>query len=369
MLLASMAKVSIPATSSPTVTFKVDPLITTGAPVNSEVKINVSIVADPGAAVVAWAVDIKVDPDVLKPGYYKTFPVPHWKVISTSQAGYFLYDWCVATGWDPDPGSSPTLVKTGGRNETTGTITGYTESIKNWYEMLNQPGNGTDGTGTIATFHFTSLNETAWSPIEITAAYYFDSWEIPAPKRVADAAIPGNYNSPPGGDVAVINVVPSVSEAYSTWTVQVNVTVLNNGTIPINYTVADYYNASTWVQIGTQNVTNLTARQNTTLTFNWNLAGVPYHNRTIKANATIIGLDDMNSGNNEFVVYDAVKVKMAGDVDGNNYVGSGDVFELAGAYGEHLGDEYWNRQCDFDDDGYVGSMDLFILVPNYGESY
>ena len=291
MFLASMAKVSIPATSSPAVTFKVDPLITTGAPVNSEVKINVSIVADPGAAVVAWAVDVKVDPDVLKPGYYVTFPVPHWKVVSTSKAGYFLYDWCVATGWDPDPGSSPTMVKTGGRNETTGTITGYTESIKNWYEMPNQPGNGTDGTGTIATFHFTSLNETAWSPIEITAAYYFDSVEIPAPKRTADVTINGHYNEPIH-DVAVTDV-SAPAEATQGDIVTINADVANLGDPDETFNVKVSYDTTL---VETQPVT-LTSGNSTTIPFSWNTTDVPPDTYTITAEAILAG--DVNLTNNE----------------------------------------------------------------------
>jgi hypothetical protein len=462
MFLAGMAKVSIPATSSPTVTFRVDPVITPGVAVDGVVWVNVYIDADPGAAIVGWAIDIKVDPAVLKPGYNG------W-VAWTGTPGYFLYDWCDANDWRYPGDTEPTLIFDPTKNETSGTITDYAETIKLWRDL--GVGVGADGNGPLATFYFTSKSETAYSPIEITKAYYYTSWNSPdVDERVPDLVINGHYNVPehdvavtdvsappeatfgdlvsinvsiwnlgannetfnltvsydatiienrsvsltsnatgtesftwntagvdPGNytitakvilatdvdpsndertttillvmhDLAVISVTPSVSEAYPTWTVQVNVTVLNNSTLPINCTVAAYYNASTWYEIGTQNVT-LAEDENTTLTFNWNLTDVPYHNRTVKTNATLIGLDDMNPGNNEFVVYDAVKVKMVGDVNGNNYVGSEDLFALAPAYGSHPGDEYWNRQCDFNDDSYAGSMDLFILAANYGESY
>jgi len=89
-------------------------------------------------------------------------------------------------------------------------------------------------------------------------------------------------------DVAVTNVVPSVSEAYQTWTIQVNVTVMNNASTSASFNVTAYYNASTWYEIGTKNVTDLAPGAQTTLTFNWSLAGVPICNRTIKANATLV---------------------------------------------------------------------------------
>ena len=192
MFLASTAKLSVPATSSPAVTFRVDPAITTGVPVGGLVAVNVSIEADPGAAIVGWTVDIKVDPNVLKPGY--TSGDTEY-VVKTGTTGYFLYDWCVATGWDPDPGKSPTAYIPGIKDETAGTINWTVEGIKSWIEL--GVGVGADGTGTLVTFYFTSKSETAYSPIEITKAYYYTSLKSPdVDKRVPDFIINGHYNEP-----------------------------------------------------------------------------------------------------------------------------------------------------------------------------
>jgi len=175
-------------------------------------------------------------------------------------------------------------------------------------------------------------------------------------------------------DVAVINVMPNKHGhekhyVYPTWTINVNVTILNNGTEPANMTVAVYYNESGWHEIGTQTLTNLAPTAETTVTFSWNLARVHYCNHTIKANATLIGFVDVNPANNEG--YSWVKVKMVGDVDGDGDCDSDDVLWFVGwAYGSKIWQPRYNQQCDFDGDGDVDADDVFIyLCPNYGKKY
>ena len=117
--------------------------------------------------------------------------------------------------------------------------------------------------------------------------------------------------------VNITNVTAShrgilVDAAYQTWTVNVNVTVHNNGTVPINCTVTAYYfNATATYQIGTQNATNLAPCNITTLTFNWDLSGVPDNaTYTIKANATCTcdAHDELINGQ--------VKIRPLGDITG-----------------------------------------------------
>jgi len=162
-------------------------------------------------------------------------------------------------------------------------------------------------------------------------------------------------------DVGVTDVVPCVdycpcpiSEAYQAWFVNVTVTVENFGTTSATFTVSAYANDSL---IGTQPVNNLPAGQNTTLTFNWDLSSssVP-SNYTLKANVTLIG--DTNPGNDEYI-NDQVKVKVFGDVDGNNLVNPTDVNTyMAFAYGSSFGQPNYNCQCDFNADGYVNPTDI-----------
>jgi len=174
-------------------------------------------------------------------------------------------------------------------------------------------------------------------------------------------------------DVAVTNIMSNklgykTHYVYRTWKINVDVTILNNGTAPANITVAVYYNESGWHEVGTQTVTNLAPTAQTTVTFSWDLSSVRYCNHTIKANATLIGAVDTNPANNGG--YSWVKVKMPGDVDGDGDVDADDVFLYIAPI---FRIPEWSPlipQCDFDGDGDVDADDVFIYVaPCYGKSY
>jgi len=81
-----------------------------------------------------------------------------------------------------------------------------------------------------------------------------------------------------------------VSAGYTTWSINVTVTVHNNCTLPINCTVnLYYYNATVTQQIGTtQNVNNLDPDDYTEFTLVWDLSAcMACGDYTLKANATI----------------------------------------------------------------------------------
>jgi len=61
-------------------------------------------------------------------------------------------------------------------------------------------------------------------------------------------------------------------------------------------------------------------------------------------------------------------VKLPGDVDGDGWVSSYDLFALADAFGTTPGDPNWNPQCDFDYDNWVSSYDLFTLADFFGRT-
>jgi len=175
-------------------------------------------------------------------------------------------------------------------------------------------------------------------------------------------------------DVAVTSVMPNKQGhekhyVYPKWTINVNVTVLNNSTEPANMTVSAYYNEFGWHQIGNQNVTNLASTAQTTVTLSWKLAGVKYCNHTVKANATLVGFIDVNPANNEG--YSWVKVKMNGDVDGDGDCDPDDIlWWVSLSYGSIYPRPRYNQQCDFDGDGDVDADDVFIYVsPNFGKKY
>jgi len=164
-------------------------------------------------------------------------------------------------------------------------------------------------------------------------------------------------------DVEITSVVPETRYAYPRWTNDVDVTVHNNGTVTFNCTVTlSYYNGSAWIPIGTQSVNYLDPCNTVTLRFAWSLAGVPYCNRTLKADAHST-CEDTDTA------YSWVKVKMPGDVDNDNDCDADDVFTyVSPSYGKKLGQAGFNKQCDFDDDNDCDADDVFTyLSPNYGK--
>jgi hypothetical protein len=86
-------------------------------------------------------------------------------------------------------------------------------------------------------------------------------------------------------DVAVLDVVPSAIRVVSGSTVNVKVTVKNEGTAYENFTVSLYYDNNL---IGSEMITDMVPGSTLDLTFSWDTTGVPYGTYTLKAEASIV---------------------------------------------------------------------------------
>jgi len=85
-------------------------------------------------------------------------------------------------------------------------------------------------------------------------------------------------------DIAIVSVTPSATEVVVGESLNITVTVENQGTFHWeNLNVTTYYDDT---EIGTQTVMNLVNGSSTTLTFAWNTTGVSPGTYTIMANAT-----------------------------------------------------------------------------------
>jgi len=162
--------------------------------------------------------------------------------------------------------------------------------------------------------------------------------------------------------VNITDVVPHfkgvpINAGYQTWTINVNVTVHNNGTTPCNITVnLYYYNVTTWILIGTQTTTTMYPCNTTTLTFNWNLAGVPICNLyTLKANASCV------CGASDEFVDGQVKVRRYCDVNGDTAVNSLDVKIVKQVYSGWV----VNPFADVNGDCTTNSLDVKIVKQVY----
>jgi len=98
-------------------------------------------------------------------------------------------------------------------------------------------------------------------------------------------------------DVAVVDVVPSVSLVYVGTLVDINVTARNKGNVTETFDVKAYYNTTL---IGTQTVTNLPVGAETTLIFTWDTTGVSDGIYTIKGEASFVPFE-FNAADNVYV--------------------------------------------------------------------
>jgi len=162
-------------------------------------------------------------------------------------------------------------------------------------------------------------------------------------------------------DIVVLSVAPSTHETYIEYVVNVTVSVKNDGDIPENFTVKTYHNDT---MFGTFDVINLAAGENITLVFDWNTGDVVAgHSYMIKANASLVPYE-ANTTNNE--LFDGtVKVKIIGDVNGDNNVDVNDLIAWDSAYGSHEGELNWNPQADINSDGVVNNDDGMLIIQNY----
>lgn len=179
-----------------------------------------------------------------------------------------------------------------------------------------------------------------------------------------------------------------ITQAYQRWTVKVDVTVKNVGTVKLNCTAINlYYNQSAavgWVQVPpSKTVTNLANWTQTTVTFDWNLATVPICNRRVKVNGTYeckpegISCSFTSEGHLEQTVTDIIrpyspplvrwslKVAKFGNCDAATppACGISDVIAIFLNWGAIPPK---NPKYDLDDTGVVGIGDNIVCFLNWG---
>jgi len=163
-------------------------------------------------------------------------------------------------------------------------------------------------------------------------------------------------------DVAVVDVVLSATEAYSTWVVPLNITVIveNQGERTETFTVTLFYNMTA---IGTQTVT-LAQGANTTLIFSWNLSGVAEGTYTIRAEASVLfGETDIADNS---LIDGTVELKRPGDANDDGIVNVYDLNIVAKALGTSVGDPDYDLRADFNSDGTIDDIDVEILQLYWG---
>jgi parallel beta-helix repeat protein len=210
----------------------------------------------------------------------------------------------------------------------------------------------------------------------ITITFYWDTTGMPrgtyAIKAVA-STVPGETdmedNTYTDGtveilwhDVAIIDVTPDNTWVYQGHSINISVTVTNEGDFPETVTVTLYYNITANQIIGIQTI-NLNIGESQTLIFIWDTTGVEYcHNYTITAVAETT-FDNDPSDN--ILADGKIKVRIIGDINGDGVVDMKDIYGVALAFGSYPGHRRWNPDADLNQDGKVDIKDIYATVLNY----
>jgi len=167
-------------------------------------------------------------------------------------------------------------------------------------------------------------------------------------------------------DISIVSVEPSSTEVYVGQTVNITVTVQNEANSPKTFDVTCKYELEGVEHtIGTQTINNLAPNAVTTLTFAWTTTDITVH--TIKAEIPPL-TGETDTADNALTSPTTVKVKMMGDVNGDNQVDIRDIAQAVLAFGSYPNHPRWNPQADTNQDNKVDIRDLALMARNFGKT-
>mgnify|MGYP001104372241 CR=1 FL=1 len=154
-------------------------------------------------------------------------------------------------------------------------------------------------------------------------------------------------------DISISYVTPSKTIVGQGFKLNIDVTVVNQGTYTETFNVTVYANTT---GIGTQTVNNMLNETSIVLTFTWNTTGFAYGNYTIKAYATPVP-DETDTTDNTHI-NDIIFVTIPGDANGDGNVNAVD-FGMLGYYWFNM--RGYDPRPDFNGDGFINAIDFGIL--------
>jgi hypothetical protein len=217
---------------------------------------------------------------------------------------------------------------------------------------ITGPTAGVNGSGQLMSITF-RVKDSGNSTLYPTDALLLDSSLVSiTPVNIVDGFVQIHVE-----DVAILSVTTSATEAYPTWTIPLNVTVVveNQGTRTETFSVTAYANTTA---IGTK-TTALDAGDSTELVFSWNLAGVTEGTYTIRANTTVL-YGEIDTADNT-MTDGIVRIKHPGDANGDNVLNAYDLGILAKSWETKVGESLYDARADFNGDGKIDSEDHEIL--------
>ena len=166
-------------------------------------------------------------------------------------------------------------------------------------------------------------------------------------------------------DVAILSITPSKTTIYEGRTINVTITVENQGDyFNETFDVTLYYETT---PISTQTVHDLPAGQTAELLFTWATTGLPpCGNYTLNGEAETVPYE-MDLADNTYT-NGKIKIKLMGDVNGDCIVDLYDLTAVALAFSSSPGDPNWNPETDLKEDGIIDIFDIVTIVFNYGRT-
>ncbi|MEM2129937.1 MAG: S8 family serine peptidase, partial [Candidatus Bathyarchaeia archaeon] len=162
-------------------------------------------------------------------------------------------------------------------------------------------------------------------------------------------------------DVALVKIDLSTNQTYVGHTININVTVANQGEMPETFTVTIYCN-NTFIE--SQIIHDLSPETNITLAFNWSTLGlVPNANYIIHAEVLPVPFEvDLDDN---MLVDGTVRIKLLGDVNGDGAVTMLDLYLVALHFGFTESNGSWNPEADLNLDGIINMVDLYLVASNF----
>ena len=179
---------------------------------------------------------------------------------------------------------------------------------------------------------------------------------LPVFTYITNRAIKEAYNT------ATTNITPQKIVVCQGYTMNINVTIANQGDFTETFNVTLYANTTT---IETKQIT-LTSLNSTTITFTWDTSGFAKGNYTISAYAWPVQGETHTADNT--LIDGWVFVGIVGDVNGNGKVDLEDVLAVAITYGSSVGMPKYKPNLDIDDNGKIDLADYLWTAINYGKT-
>ncbi|MGA2767674.1 MAG: C39 family peptidase [Candidatus Bathyarchaeia archaeon] len=182
------------------------------------------------------------------------------------------------------------------------------------------------------------------------------------------ATVNFTVNTASGHDIAVTNVLPSKAVVGQGCSLNVSVTVANQGSYTENFNMTVFANAAT---IQTEEIA-LASGVSATITLILNTSSLVYGNYAITAYATPVP-NETNIVNNNYTCDIPVHVGVPGDVSGtvpgvyDGIVNMKDIAYIVTLLNTEANSPNWNPNADINNDGIVNMSDVAIAITNFNK--